>query len=343
MALMVLLILEWTAGLLLAVVTLRDVFDTVVVPGPARGPLKVARRLVHACLPILKRVTHRGIGVGFAPAMLLGAFATWMLLLVVAFALMMHAHQDLFSPPLEGFGHALYVAGSAMGTINVGDVRPSGIARAEAVIASFCSLAVLTMAVTYLLEVQSNISSRDKGVLKMTASAGDPPSAVGVLERYAAPGLRERLPQLLAAMRDWCADVLQSHASHPTLIYFRSAGSVSGWPSILGALLDVALLLEFAIDEPATSGSALLLRDEASRLGDEIAALVQVAPVQVEIAGPEITEALQRLQHRGYALRPDFDQAAFAAARRDHGAAIAALSRHLGAEPAPLLPAGPHC
>ena len=49
-------------GLILASLTLRDVFDTVVVPGGSRASLKVAHRLVFVLLPGWKAVRGRKRG-----------------------------------------------------------------------------------------------------------------------------------------------------------------------------------------------------------------------------------------------------------------------------------------
>jgi hypothetical protein len=56
-------------GLVLAGLTLRDVFDTVVVPGGSRASLRVAQRLGSVLLPLWKAVRgrRRGISGGFAP------------------------------------------------------------------------------------------------------------------------------------------------------------------------------------------------------------------------------------------------------------------------------------
>jgi hypothetical protein len=48
---MMLKAIEIAAGVLLVVFALRDVFDTVVVPGESRGALRVARRLLAVTLP----------------------------------------------------------------------------------------------------------------------------------------------------------------------------------------------------------------------------------------------------------------------------------------------------
>lgn len=328
--------LEWVLGFVLAWVTLRDVFDTVVVPGRVRGLLKLSRRLVFLALPAWKRLRRGGVGLTFAPAMLVGAFALWMLLLTAGFGLMLHAMQGHFTPPLAGLGASLYVAGSALATIGLGNSEAHGAGAVVVVAAGFCGLAVVTMGVTYLLEVQGNVGQRDVGVLKITTTAGQPPSAIVLCERYAALGCRDELASLLRDGRDWCAGILQSHASHPSLIYFRSAGTAAGWPSALGTLMDLALIAELLVELPAVRGPAVLAREEADRLAHDVCELLALAPVARDVDASDLAALQARLVGAGYPLRDDADWPRFAAARRDHVAGIDALAEHLGTPTTPL-------
>jgi hypothetical protein len=335
--------LEGLLGLLLAGLTLRDVFDTVVVPGQVRGTLKVSRRLVFLALPLWRgrRGRSGGIGVDFAPTALVASFILWMLLLVAGFGLMVHALGEWFTPPVDGLGQALYIAGSALATIGIGPGDARGAAAVVVVAAGFCGLAVMTMAVTYLLEVQGNIAMRDTGVLKITTAAGHPPSGLALLERYAALGCRDEVAAALRTGRDWCAAVLQSHVSHPSLIYFRSAGTGQGWPAALGALVDVALLVEYVLDEPAAFGAAVLTREQGQRLADDVARLLALEP-DPPATPPELVKTLRaRLSAAGYRLRPDFDLQRYTAARTRSLAGVGALAGHLGMTQAPLADPSP--
>ena len=334
---MFLRLLESAAGLYLAGLTLRDVCETVVVPGGSRGSLKLVRRLARGTLPLWKHVRNGPIGVNFAPAIMLGAFIGWMLLLVLAFGLMLQGVADAFTPPLDGFGEALYAAGSALGTIGVGNGQAHGAARVVLVLAGLCGLAVMTMAVTYLLEVQSNIAHRDNGVLKITTTTGHPPSALGLLERYATLEIRDDLAEVLRNSRDWCAGVLQSHASHPSLIYFRSAGTGSGWPATLGAMVDLSLIIEHLLEAPHLRGPAVLLREQAARLAKEVVSLLSLAPLQAAPTRAEVHALCDRLRAAGYPVRAEVDVERFIAARAGDVGCIDALSDHLGTRPAPLL------
>jgi hypothetical protein len=194
------------------------------------------------------------------------------------------------------------------------------------------------MAVTYLLEVQEGISRWDSGILKITTTAGEPPSALGLLERYADLDAPEEIRRLLRDGRDGCASVLQSHASHPSLIYFRSVGTGAGWPATLGAILDLALVFELLMDDRVARGSAVLLRLEGLRLVDEINGLIGLQAGEDETTAADVSKLCARLTGAGYGLRSTIDAADFAERRRDHASRIHAIAAHLGTPKAPLLP-----
>jgi hypothetical protein len=69
-------IAEVVIGIALVALALRDVFDTVVVPGESAGALRVARRLLFMMLPVWKRLRRgkAGISTSFAPSVLMASF-----------------------------------------------------------------------------------------------------------------------------------------------------------------------------------------------------------------------------------------------------------------------------
>jgi hypothetical protein len=332
--------IEIVLGIGLVGAALRDVFDTVVVPGESRGILQVARRLLIVMLPLWKwtRRGKTGISTSFAPAVLMASFVVWMLLLLLGFGLVAHAVGGWFSPPAD-FEQALFIVGSALCTVGLSGIEAHGPARWVLIASGLCGLAVLTMAVTYLLEVQEGISHRDSGILKITTAAGEPPSAVGLLERYADLDGPEEIRRLLHGGRDWCASVLQSHASHPSLIYFRSVGTAAGWPATLGAIMDLALVFELLLmHDRAARAPAVLLRLEGLRHVDEINRLIALEPGQDETTAADVLKLCARLTAAGYALRSPVDTAEFAYRRREHAKRIQAIAAHLGTPEAPLMP-----
>jgi len=325
-------------GFALAMLTLMDVFETVIVPGGSRASLRVAKRLVWALLPVWKlgRGKRHGLSGAFAPLILVLCFIIWMAFLATGFGVMAYAVRGDFKPPLHSVFDAIYIVGSSLVTVGLSESNPAGMARWVVLAAGFCGLAVMTMAVTYLLEVQTSVSKRDIGIIKLNTAAGEPPSAVTLFQRFAAIDNQAELVDFLRDGRDWCATVRQSHSNHPSLIYFQSVGTGSGWPAALGTLIDVALLSEYCLDDPALRGPAVLLRDEATRMARELAAVIRVRSVNADGDEPQLRQAADRLRNCGYSVRKDPEFAIMAHQRAEYCCCVDALAKHLG-KPATIL------
>lgn len=328
----------FVVGAALAWLALRDVFDTVVVPAGNRASLQVTRLVGGASLAFYKLLGRRkrGISSTFAPFVLVSSFVTWMSLLAAAFGLINFAARSSFDPPIRTLGDAVYEAGGALLTIGLSTHYPIGMGRWLVLAAGFCGLAVMTMAVTYLLEVQSGISRRDIGVIKLNTSAGDPPSALTLLERYAALHNLAALPRELEEGRMWCATVRQSHSAHPSLIYFRSTAAGAGWPAALGAWLDLALIAEKLIADDSLYGPAVLLREEGTRAATEMTRVARIVPQKIEPDEPGLVQLAQRLESSGYPLR-EYNSQSLARQRAELMANVDILAEHLGGPSAPLL------
>lgn len=335
-------ILLLALGVALAILTLRDVFDTVVVPGSSRTSLKVTHRVGVLLLAVWKRVRggRKGVSGSFAPLVLVSSFFIWMSLLALAFGLMAHAARFDFSPPLATLGDSIYLAGSALATVGLSPHFPTGAARWIIVAAGFCGLAVMTMAVTYLLEVQSGVTRRDTGIIKLNTSAGQPPSGLALLERYAAIRHRSAIADVLDESRNWCATVRESHSVHPSMIYFQSVATGTGWPAALGAVLDLALIAEHLIDDERLYGPAILLKEEGLRMANELARMIGIRPMDLTTDESALRKIAQRLEASGYPVCPDPDFAAMARQRSEYASRVDALADHLGKAPAVLLPIG---
>jgi hypothetical protein len=326
-------------GVVLAWLTLRDVFDTVVVPGSSRASLQVTSRTGRVLLVLYKLVRgrRRGISSTFAPLVLVSSFVIWMGLLALAFGLMAYGIRGHFNPPIRDFGDAVYEAGSALLTVGLSPHYPGGAGRWIILAGGFCGLAVMTMAVTYLLEVQSSITRRDTGIIKLNTSSGDPPSALTLLERFAAIRNQGALVSDLEEGRNWCATVRQSHSAHPSLVYFKSTSTGAGWPAALGALLDLALIAEHLLDDERLYGPAILLREEGARMARELALIIGLEPKPVQTSPAELEQVAQRLAGSGYSLRKGANLQAMAMQRSEHMSCVEALAEHLGRPTAVLI------
>jgi hypothetical protein len=232
----------------------------------------------------------------------------------------------------------IYVAGSSMMTVGPGGSDVAlGVARWIVIGAGFCGLAVMTMAVTYLLQVQASIGRRDTGIIKLNTSAGEPPSALTMLERFAALRFPGEVREVLDNGRDWCASVRQTHSTHPTLIYFQSVGIGSGWPAALGAILDLALLAEHVIDDDDLYGPAIMLRNEGLRMASDLAKEAGVKPIEISADEAELKQASNRLKTSGYPIRKGVRFNEMTAQRAQYRAYVDALAIHLGKASAVLV------
>ncbi|MEO7634151.1 MAG: hypothetical protein ABIS38_00715 [Sphingomicrobium sp.] len=334
-------VLIFLAGVAVASLALRDVFETVVVPGGNRGSLRVAHRIIYILLPVWKAVRgrRRGVSGTFAPIVLVLSFIVWMSLLAVGFGLMFHAARYGFRPVEHSVAEAIYQAGGTILTLGLNEAQAVGIGRWIVLAAGFCGLAVMTMAVTYLLAVQTSLAQRDTGIIKLGTSAGDPPAALTLLENLALIDDRQELADILREGRNWCAMVRQSHSAHPSLIYFQTSGTGAGWSAALGALIDLALITEYCLDERPLRGPAVLLGAEATRLAGQICAVIHLPPGNCESPVADVEQLGARLAAAGYAIRADFDAAALAQRRGKLHATVEALAAHLGKPSSPLLPA----
>jgi hypothetical protein len=130
--------------------------------------------------------------------------------------------------------------------------------------------------------------------------------------------------------RDWCATVRQSHSNHPSLIYFQSVGTGSGWPAALGALLDLALLSEYCLDDESLLGAAVLLRAEGTRMARELASVISLHPKDVSPDVPGLAQSVEQLRGSGYPIRSDLDLSIIAEHRTEYCSCVDALAEHLG-------------
>ena len=184
--------------------------------------------------------------------------------------------------------------------------------------------------------MQSSITARDPGIVKLNTVAGEPPSAITMLERLAAIASHHELGEALRDGRIWCAAVRQTHVAHPTLIYFQSIGSEGGWPAALGALLDLSLVVEHLIDDDQLRGRAALLRNEGTNMARQLASSAGVEKKAAEPEESALVQAYERLAQSGYPMRSEPDFRAAANKRAEYKEFVDALAEHLG-KPASAL------
>jgi Ion channel len=299
------------AGILLVLLALWDIFQTVVVPRPTPGVYRFSRYVIRSSWHFVRGIARRRkqsaqdplLGI-FGPAAAVLMLATWLIVLIVGYGLVLFALGDQVAPPVTDLGSALYLAAVSLTTVGFGDIVPTGLAtRVAVVLAAAAGLGVVALVVTFLFSLYNSYQRREVLVISLQATAGAPPSAVKLLLTYAKLDLIDRLPEFFLTWKHWAAEVLDSHVAYPLLGYFRASHDNLSWISALGTVLDAACLVTTTI-KGIPRGEAELCRRVGAHLVEDLSSFRFTDGVSVPLSRAEFDAACRRLAAAGYELEP---------------------------------------
>jgi ion channel len=309
-------------GLLLLFVTLWDAFETIILPRRVTRPFRLVRLFYRITWTIWSSITggirdtklrERSLSY-FGPLSLLGLFATWMLVLIVVFAMLQFAAGSSVNVSGEApsFKTDLYMSGTTFFTLGLGDVTPrTSLARAITVVEAGTGFGLLAIVISYLPTLYGAFSQRELNISLLDARAGSPPTAAELLRRHAHLSGSDMLAQYLRDWEIWSAQLMESHLSYPVLCYFRSQHDNQSWLAAFTAVLDVSALLvaygtdstkwqarlTFAISRHAVADLCQVLRVQPiPPVPDRLPAedLPQVRKLLLECGTPNCTESGDR-------------------------------------------------
>ena len=241
-----------TAGVLLLALLSVDVVLTTLGAGVRSGP--VTGRLTRG-LWRLVRVPWRRRGSAAAiqhagPALLMVVLLTWVVLLWLAWTLIFLAGDPAVQDATTGAGadaaEVLYFVGFTVFTLGVGDyVATTDLWRIMTAVASFSGLFLVTLSITYLLNVVPAVVQRRALAQQIHAIGTDP---VALLRsgwdghRFTGTFL-EQLDNLNAPL----SQVGEQQLAYPVLVYFRGSREHAALPMAAATLDDAMLLLDEAV------------------------------------------------------------------------------------------------
>ena len=202
----------------------------------------------------------------YGPLSLLVLLSLWALLLIAGFALFFYSMGSPFADSIVGsgasgwtrFGTDLYVSGTTLGTLGLGDVLPrSPLARTLVIAEAGVGLGFVALVIGYLPVLYQAFSRREVSIALLDARAGSPPTAAELLRRHGFAGGEAALETLLAEWERWSAEILESHISYSILCYYRSQHDNQSWLSALVAILDTCALLISVIEGEASRQAQL--------------------------------------------------------------------------------------
>jgi hypothetical protein len=251
-----------------------DAFQTIILPRRATGRFRITRLFLIATWQpwkifadrIRSTRTREQIYSFYGPLSLILLLLLWAMLLILGFGLFYFALGTPFTDVmgvqsaagLSKFRTALYVSGTTMFTLGLGDVVPHSMgARTLIICESGVGLGFVALVIGYLPVLYQSFSRREVSIALLDARAGSPPTAAELLRRHGFDGGEEALIDLLEEWERWSAELLESHISYPILCYYRSQHDNQSWLSALISILDTCALLISVLEGPASRQAQL--------------------------------------------------------------------------------------
>jgi hypothetical protein len=280
-------------ALILIFLVLIDAFESIIQPRRVTRRYRWTR-IYYVSVWRVWRVAACWMGQGkrqtgflalFGPLSLLGVFASWVLGLIVGFAILDWSVGEMIHSPDSAvtFSTYLYLSGTTFFTLGYGDVTPAtAIGRVLAVGESGLGFGFLACIISYLPVLFQAYSRRESSIGLLDARAGSPPTAGELLVRLARSGNLSRIDPFLAEWEKWSVDILESQLSFPVLGYYRSQHDNQSWLAALTAIMDSCAFLivqvkginsyqaqvTFAMSRHAAVDLGLVLRTSVT-VGDE--------------------------------------------------------------------------
>jgi len=250
--------LSIVVGVLLVTSTFRDVFQSVIVPRPAKRRMRASayvsrwgwqawRWLAHSAINNETREDFLGT---FAPLLLVGLIVFWVASLILGYGCIFYGLRAGLKPEPD-FGSALYFAGTSLLTIGFGDIVPvSPLARGLSIVAGASGFGIVAILTSFLFAIFGAYQAREAFVVALTNRAGAPPSGLELIEIHTRLQNIDGLVTTLHESQLWMAAVLETHLAYPVLNYFRSTHDDISWIGALGAILDASTIVITTVDVP---------------------------------------------------------------------------------------------
>jgi hypothetical protein len=328
-------IFSFLLGSYLVAVTLLSSIKTFVLPRGAPSRITgVVFRVVRAFFNLrLKRAdTYEEVDTVmalFAPTALLTVPLFWVTLIVIGYAGM------FWGIGVEPFSEALIMSGSSL--VTLGYSRPETLfGNLLSFSASTIGLGLVALLIAYLPAMYSAFSHREAAVTRLEVRAGDPPTAINLLQRaHRIHGL-DHLSSLFEEWEIWFSELEESHTSLAAIVFFRSPQPERSWVTASGAVLDSAALFQAVVDRPPSPRAGLCIRSGylalraiADFFGIEHDDDPHYPETPIAVTREEFDAAFNELAAAGLPLVADRDQAwrDFAGWRVNYDAVLIALCK----------------
>jgi hypothetical protein len=350
-------LLPLIAGIACLFLVLTDAFQTVILPRRAIGRFRITRLFYivtwtpwRAFAMCIKHPRKRETVLSYyGPLSLVVLIMVWAGALVLGFALLYYAQGSPLGDAIGkkiGFYTDLYVSGTTLFTLGLGDIVPhTEFARTLIILEAGTGLGFVAVVIGYFPVLYGAFSRREVSISLLDARAGTPPTALELLRRHSFEGGNEALTLLLEEWERWSAELLESHISYQLLCYFRSQHTNQSWLSALTAILDACSLLISGVKGHPARQAQLTFAMARHALVDlsQIFSLVPVPNVRDRLPAEKWQKLHDHLCESKVAIcRDEQSIARLREMRALYEGHAEALSAYLCMPLPPWIPEGPH-
>jgi len=334
-------------GAALVAVTLFDVFQSVVLPRPAVGRVRLSFTVVRFGWRTWRKIAERprrlqareAALAAFAPMTVVALLVLWALLLIVGYALIFSGLHDGLQPQPDSFGTTVFFSAGRMLAFQVGGIEATGVAtRILTGIEAATGFGLFALVISLLFSLFGSFQRRETAVVALDALAGAPPSGVQLLETCAKDDLIDQLATTFDEWRMWTVDVLETHLTYPLLFYFRSSHDNEAWPNSFGSVMDAAALVMTTLDGGPVGHARLMFKVGSHFVADMRLYFRYKTESVPGVEREEFEEACARLRRAGYRLHDmDIAWARFSELRTTYGGWLNEVTKALSVPPAPWI------
>jgi hypothetical protein len=307
-------VIAWIAaalGLVIVLSTLMSVVTSLVLP--RLGSSRIQKYAGRGMIKLFSRISHRFETYEArdrflalqAPLYLIVILGIWLAALLVGFALLLWPFMKT-----GGLIHAITVSGSSLFTLGFASEAGAG-PRFLVFCAAAAGLTIVALQIAYLPVLYGAFNRREVLVTMLDSRAGSPAWGPELLARSELVDNVHNLASLYQRWEEWAADVAETHASYPVLLWFRSPHPYRSWVIGLLAVLDAAAMQQATQPLLAPSEARAFLRMGYMCLRD-LATVVGLTfdpdpkpDDHIQLTEDNYRDAIHHLEHVGWTMQRD--------------------------------------
>lgn len=346
-------------GTVFILLALADIFLTVLHPRAESSVLSipVARGVWWLFRGTAPRTEHRDRFLSYSgPTIIVTIIAMWVVLLLIGFGLIVWSALGTAIQMEQGktptdFITAVYYVGFALTTLGTGDLAPqTAFHRLLIILKSVLGFSVLTLTLSYVTSIYSNLTSRKTFALSLHHSTADTADSAELLARLAADNNVNTLNQDISDIAQNLMQLLESNNSYPVLLYFRYRQVYYALPRVLYLTMDLATLINSALDQEKyrsithSAGAAELWFGSQHLLEELCHTLLPRVRVPLQEAQESqwrehYYQALERLQLEGITITadPEAGVESYLSMRRQWATYLAKLIKYMAYAPDQII------